>query len=65
MSIDPALEAALQAAVAELSQPRPVAKRLAAWLSSLSEGETSEDRDLQFYESVLQELKIEGAQNAD
>lgn len=65
MSIDPALEAALQAAVEELGQPKPVAQRLAAWLRSLSEGEMSEDRDLQFYESVLQELKVEGASNAD
>lgn len=65
MSIDPALEAALIAAVEELGQPKPVAQRLAAWLRSLSEGETSEDRDLQFYESVLEELKIERVGNAD
>jgi hypothetical protein len=65
MAIDPALEAALQTAVEELGQPRPVAQRLVAWLRSLSEGEVSEDRDLQFYESILQELKIDGLQDAD
>jgi hypothetical protein len=54
MGIDPALEEALQIAVGELGQPKSVASRLTAWLRTLSEGETSEDRDLQFYESLLE-----------
>lgn len=65
MGIDPALEEALQSAVDELGQAKSVGNRLTAWLRTLSEGETSEDRDLQFYESLLAELKVEGTSSED
>lgn len=65
MGIDPALEEAVQSAVDELGQPRPVANRVIAWLRALSEGETSEDRDLQFYENILDELDAREVDSED
>ena len=65
MALDSALQEALQAAVAELGQPNSVAKRLAAWLESLSDGEETEDLNNRFYESVLAELRVAGDDDAD
>lgn len=65
MALDSALIEALQKAVDEAGQPKPVADRLAAWLKSLSEGEASEDLNLQFYENALAELRVGGAIDAD
>jgi hypothetical protein len=65
MALDSALEAALQVAVAELGQPNSVAKRLAAWLNSLSDGEETEDLNNRFYESVLDELRVAGDDDAN
>ena len=63
--LDSALIEALQKAVDEAGQPKPVADRLTAWLKSLSDGEASEDLNLQFYENVLAELKVGGTDDAD
>ena len=65
MALDPALQEALQAAVAELRQPNSVARRLTAWLESLSDGEETEDLNNRFYESVLAELQVSGNDDAD
>jgi hypothetical protein len=65
MALDPALQEALQEAVAELGQPNSVAKRLTAWLESLSNGEETEDLNNRFYESVLAELQVPGTDDAD
>jgi hypothetical protein len=65
MAIDPALLEALQAAVNELGQPKPVAQRLAAWLKSLSDGEETEHLDNRFYENLIDELRVPGDDDAD
>lgn len=60
MALDPALVEALETAVAEAGQPASVAHRLNAWLKALSEGEASEDLQMQFYENTRGELQISG-----
>ena len=65
MALDSALIEALQKAVDEAGQPKPVSDRLTAWLKSLSDGEASEDLNLQFYENVLAELQVGGTDDAD
>ncbi len=65
MALDSALIEALQKAVNEVGQPKSVADRLIAWLKSLSDGEASEDLNLQFYENVLAELQVGGVKDAD
>lgn len=65
MALDTALIEALQKAVEEEKQPKPVARRLVAWLKSLSDGEASGDLNLQFYENVLNELQVARPEDAD
>ncbi len=65
MALDPALSDALRQAASEAGQPEAVAKRLAAWLARLSDGQLSREASAQFYEEVRQALAIEGASDAD
>jgi hypothetical protein len=65
MALDPALEEALFKAAAEAGQPRPVAQRLVAWLKAQSNGESSEEQDLSFYENVMGAISLPGSENAD
>ena len=63
MALDPALEEALLKATADLGQPRPVAQRLIAWLKAQSNGESSEEQDLSFYENVMSAIELSGDSN--
>lgn len=65
MALDPAIEEALQRAVAEESQPKQVAQRLAAWLKALSTGESSEEQDNSFYENVMAAVVVAETGDAD
>lgn len=65
MALDPALADALRQAASEAEQPEAVAKRLAAWLARLSDGQLSREASAQFYDEVRQALTIEGTNNAD
>lgn len=65
MALDVALEEALFSATAEAGQPRTVAQRLVAWLKAQSNGESSEDQDLSFYENVMTAITISGASHED
>lgn len=65
MALDPALEEALQAAVSAADQPNAITQRLTAWLKSLSDGEGSQDQNLQFYENVLEAIKVKDTDDAD
>ena len=65
MALDPALEEALMKATTQAGQPRPVAQRLVAWLKAQSNGESSEDQDLSFYENVMGAISLPGVNDAD
>lgn len=65
MALDPALENALQRAVAEAGQESPLAQRLIAWLKALSAGESSEEQDLSFYNSVMEAIGTTEVSDAD
>lgn len=64
MALDPALEKAVLEATERAGQPRPVAQRLIAWLQALSDGESSEEQDLSFYDNVMSALAIGGNSDA-
>lgn len=63
MSVHETLKAALADAVAAADQPPAVAKRLAAWLDALSDGETNlvvdREETQKRFESVLNALKVD------
>ena len=65
MALDPALESAVLEATEKAGQPRAVGQRLVAWLLALSEGESSEEQDLSFYENVMSAVALPGAKDAD
>jgi len=65
MALDPALEDAVQRAVAELGESKQSAQRLIAWLKALSNGESSEDQDLSFYNNVMGAIASAEAKSAD
>jgi hypothetical protein len=65
MALDPALEDALQRAVAESGESKQVAQRLIAWLKALSNGESSEDQNLSFYRNVMSAIGPAEASRAD
>lgn len=65
MSLDPALESALQQAVAQAGQAEPVAQRLIAWLRAMSAGESSEEQNLSFYANVMSIISSGEAPDAD
>lgn len=65
MALDPALEEALRRASKEAGQSNAVASRLIAWFTRLSDEEVSRERNAQFYDQVLTELKIDGANDAN
>ena len=64
MPLDPAVMRALREAVAEEDQPAQVADQLQAWLLALSEGDASEDAQMQIYDVIRNQLDL-GEQNAD
>ena len=65
MALDPALESAVFEATERAGQPRTVAQRLVAWLRAQSEGESSEEQDLSFYENVMGALRLAGGDDED
>jgi hypothetical protein len=65
MALDPALEDALQRAVAEAGESKQVAQRLIAWLKALSNGESSEEQNLSFYANVMSAIAPVEAKSAD
>jgi hypothetical protein len=65
MALDPALEDALQRAVAEAGESKQVAQRLIAWLKALSNGESSEEQNLSFYDNVMSAIAPAEASRAD
>lgn len=65
MALDPALEDALQRAVAEAGESKQVAQRLIAWLKALSNGESSEEQNLSFYANVMSAIAAAEAKSAD
>lgn len=65
MALDPALEDALLKATADAGQPRQVAQRLVAWLKARSNGESSEEQDLSFYENVMGAISLSGGKDAN
>ncbi len=65
MALDPALEMAVFEATEKAGQPRSVAQRLVAWLRAQSEGESSEEQDLSFYENVMAAVRLKGNNDED
>lgn len=66
MALDPALKDALTNSVKISGQPKNVEQRLVAWLVALSEGEyTDEGRIKEFYENLMDAIKIDGENHED
>ena len=62
--LDRALEESLLEAVLEARQPESVARRLMAWLTQMSQGESATEDDARFLAAVCDELDL-GDNNAD
>jgi hypothetical protein len=64
LALDKALKEALAEAAQALGQPSAVAGRLDAWLTALSEGDVSEERQAQHFADVRDVLRT-GTADAD
>lgn len=57
--LDGALEQALKETVREAGQPETVARRLAAWLTQMSQGSLVKEDDARFLQGVCDVLELE------
>ncbi len=60
MTIDKALEDALEDTIRNSGQPETVARRIIAWVRQMSQGSLVKEDDARFLKAICDELRLEG-----